>query len=210
VKGSRRSLDRSELGQKYERVEREDARAWWDRAYAETPATEARRFHILSGAIFPIYDKIMGASGIQSMKIARAVLADGRALVGLNLSPADVPNVNQRLGIGTPLAETSPAELLHLLEGGGVIELDNGWLLKRSRLAGDDIVDLVLNGVAANRNELEGYGLSEEIVQFKRRWFVVVEQALAVLANVIERRKPIRDITHEPAHAPSDAEHEEE
>lgn len=137
--------------QQMQAFEREDARAWWERAYAETPATEARRFHILSGAIFPIYDKIMGASGIQSMKIARAVLSDGRALVGLNLGPADVPNVKQRLGIGTPLAETSPAELLHLLEGGSVIELDNGWLLKRSRLAGDDIVELVLNGVAASR-----------------------------------------------------------
>lgn len=205
VNGSRRSLDRPELGQKYEPVECEDARAWWERAYAETPATEARRFHILSGAIFPIYDKIMGASGIQSMKIARAVLADGRALVGLNLGPADVPNVKQRLGIGTPLAETSPAELLHLLEGGSVIELDNGWLLKRSRLAGDDIVELVLNGVAANRNELEGYGLSEEIVQFKRRWFVVVEDAERGLTILLKRHQPIRDVSvREPTGADND------
>ncbi len=70
---------------------------------AQTLATEARRFHILSGAIFPIYDKIMGSSGIHNVKIARATLVDGRALVGLNLSPSDVPNVKQRLGIGTPL-----------------------------------------------------------------------------------------------------------
>ena len=54
---------------------------------------EARRFYILSGAIFPIYDKIMGSSGIHNVEIARAMLVDGRALVGLNLSPSDVPNV---------------------------------------------------------------------------------------------------------------------
>ena len=84
-----------------------------------------------------------GLAGIQSVKIARAVLADGRALVGLNLSPSDVPNVKQRLGIGTPLAEASADEVLALLEGGGVIELDNGWWLTRSRLAGDEIVQLV-------------------------------------------------------------------
>ena len=29
---------------------------------------------LLSGAVFPIYDKIMGGSGIRSVKIARAVL----------------------------------------------------------------------------------------------------------------------------------------
>lgn len=195
VKAGRRSLERSELEQKYEPVEREDARAWWDQAYQSTPATEVRRFHILSGAIFPIYDKIMGASGIQSLKIARAVLADGRALVGLNLSPTDVPNVKQRLGIGTPLAQASPAELLLLLEGGGVIELDNGWLLKRSRLAGDEIIELVLNGVAANRDELERYGLCEEIVHFKRRWFVVMDDAQAVLGKLVTFRRPIREVT---------------
>ena len=39
--------------------------------YAKTPATELRRFHILSGAIFPIYDKIMGSSGIHNVKIGK-------------------------------------------------------------------------------------------------------------------------------------------
>ncbi len=204
VKAGRRSLERSELEQKYEPVEREEARAGWDQAYQSTPATEVRRFHILSGAIFPIYDKIMGASGVQSLKIARAVLADGRALVGLNLSPTDVPNVKQRLGIGTPLAQASPTELLLLLEGGGVIELDNGWLVKRSRLAGDEIVELVLNGVAANRVELEHYGLCEEIVHFKRRWFVVLDDAEVVLSKVIMRHRPIREMTTGHVECPPD------
>ena len=161
VKGQRRSLEPQELDDKYEPVLIADARSWWDAEYASTPATEPRRFYILSGAIFPIYDKIMGASGIQNVKIARAVLADGQALVGLNLSPEDVPNVKQRLGIGTPLAESSPDEILDLLAGGSVIELDNGWRLTTARIAGDHVLELVLNGVPANRNELFRYGLSE-------------------------------------------------
>ena len=115
VKGQRRGLERHELDAKYEQVDIAEAQAWWDAEYAATPATEPERFHILSGAIFPIYDKVMGSSGIQSVRIARAMLADGQALVGLNLSPADVPNVKQRLGIGTPLAAASPAEILDLL-----------------------------------------------------------------------------------------------
>ena len=108
VKGSRRSLERHELEAKYEEVQMIEARESWDAEYERTPATEPQRFYILSGAIFPIYDKIMGSSGIRNVKIARAILADGQALVGLNLSPADVPNVKQRLGIGTPLAEATP------------------------------------------------------------------------------------------------------
>ncbi len=195
IKGSRRSMERHELTQKYEQVEREVARQWWEREYENTPATEARRYYILSGAIFPIYDKIMGSSGIQSVKIARAVLSDGRALVGLNLSPSDVPNVKQRLGIGTPLGEASATEIAGILEGGGIVELDNGWRLTSGRLAGDDVIELILNGVPANREELRRYGLSEEIVSFKRHWFTVLDEAPAVLSELLTHRRPVRDLT---------------
>ncbi|MBI1827333.1 MAG: strawberry notch family protein [Planctomycetes bacterium] len=195
VKGPRRALERHELTEKYNCVDREDARSWWEAVYANTPATEPKRFYILSGAIFPIYDKVMGSEGIQNVKIARAVLADGQALVGLNLSSTDVPNVKQRLGIGTPLGESTPAEILALITGGSVIELDNGWQLMTRRIAGDDVVELSLNGVPANREELRAYGLCEEIVSYKRHWFVVLEDAAAVLPEVLAHRKPVRDLT---------------
>jgi hypothetical protein len=137
----------------------------------------------------------MGSSGIQKVKIASAKLVDGQSLVGLNLGATDVPQVKQRLGIGTPLAEASAAEILDLVTGGAFIELDNGWRLKKSRLAGDDVLELVLGGVPANCEELLGYGLSKEIVYFKRRWFVLLEQALALLPNFLAQRKPVRDLT---------------
>jgi hypothetical protein len=195
VRGARRGLGRYELSEKYEPVERSAAKAWWDAEYARTPGAEAKRFHILSGAIFPIYDKIMGGSGIESVKIARAVLTDGQALVGLNLSPSDVPSVKQRLGIGTPLAEASAPQILALLSGGSIIELDNGWQLTATRIAGDEVIELVLNGVPANREELRRYGLSEEILNYKRRWFVLLDEAPAVLPRLLSQRKAVRDIT---------------
>ena len=176
-------------------MDREEARRWWEAEYAKTPATEARRFCILSGAIFPIYDKIMGSSGIHNAKIARAILVDGRALVGLNLSPSEVPNIKQRLGIGTPLGEASPEEILGLLASGAVIELDNGWQLATARVSGDEVVEVVLNGVPANRTELEQYGLSEEIVSYKRRWFALLGDAPVTLAYLLRRRRALRDIT---------------
>jgi hypothetical protein len=138
----------------------------------------------------------MGASSIHNVKIARAILADGQALVGLSLSPTDVPNVKQRLGIGTPLAAATPAEIQKLVEGGSVIELDNGWRLMSSRIAGDRVLELVLNGIAANRDELLGYGLSEEILHYKRRWFVVHQYAEDVLGHLLVQRKPIKDLTN--------------
>jgi hypothetical protein len=99
----------------------------------------------------------------------------------LNLSPSDVPNDKQRFGIGTRLGEALTAETLGLLVGGAVIESDNGWRLTRFRIAGHEVVELVLNGVPANWMELQGYGVSEEIISHERRWFVASDDASAVL-----------------------------
>jgi hypothetical protein len=101
----------------------------------------------------------VGCSGTRDVRIARATLIGGRALVGLNLSPSHAPNVKHRLGIGTPLSEASPAEILGLLGGGAVIELDNRRQLSHSRITGDEVVEIIQNGVNTNRAELERYGL---------------------------------------------------
>ena len=116
--------------------------------------------------------------------------------MGLNLSPADVPNVKQRLGIGTPLAAASPAEILELVVGGSLIELDNGWRLTTARIAGDRVLELLLNGVAANRDELLGYGFAEEIIHYRRRWFIVQENADDVLSSLLAQRKAVKDLTN--------------
>ncbi len=47
----------------------------------------------------------------------------------------------------------------------------------------------------ANRAELERYGLSEEIISYKRRWFVVSQDAPVVLPSLLAQRRPIRDMT---------------
>ena len=120
---------------------------------------------------------------------APAILTDGAALVGLNLAPQDVPNVKQWLGIGTPLGQALPAEILDLVAGSSVIELDNGWRLTTARIAGNYVLELVLNGVLANRRELESYGLSEEIIHFKRRWFVIKDNAANMLSRLFDPSK---------------------
>lgn len=73
---------------------------------------------------------------------------------------------------------------------------DVTWRLTRARIAGDEVIELVLNGVAGNRQELTSYGFIEEIIHFKRRWFVLEEAAapVPVLSNLLERRRPVREL----------------
>lgn len=194
-------VERHELAAKYTKITDDAAREWWNAAYANTlaTATATEKFYVLSGAIIPIYDKIMGGAGIDNTKVARAILDSGEALVGFNLSPKDVGPVKQRLGIGNPLAESTAEEILNLVNGGGVVELDNGWRIALSIVSGESIVELVLNGVIGNKDEIRGYGFFDETIRFKRRWFAGIDEADTVLVRLLARRKPIRDITFDQA-----------
>jgi len=163
------------------------------------PATATEKFYVLSGAIIPIYDKIMGGQGIDNTKVARAILENGEALVGFNLSPKDVGPVKQRLGIGNPLAESSAEEILDMVDAGGVIELDNGWRIALSIVSGESVIELVLNGVIGNKDEIRGYGFVDETIHYKRRWFAGIDAVDTVLTRLLSRRKPVRDITFDQA-----------
>jgi hypothetical protein len=101
----------------------------------------------------------------------------------------------ERFGIGTPLGQASVEEIFSLLTGGALIQLDNGWRLTTARIAGDEVTELILSGVVANRSELLGYGFNEEIIHYKRRWFAGNEIVKDVLARLVRRHRPIRDMS---------------
>lgn len=75
----------------------------------------------------------------------------------------------------------------------GRVELDDGWQLAMGRIAVDAVVEVVLNGVPANREELRRYGFSEEIIGCKRRWFMVRDEALSMLRGLLARRRAVRN-----------------
>jgi len=106
-----------------------------------------------------------------------------------------VPNVKQRLRLGTPLGDASAVEILGLLNGGTATELDDGGQLTTTWIASDEVVEVIHNGVPANRAELEGCGWSEEILSYKRRSFVVRADAAPVVSDLRAQRRAIRDWT---------------
>lgn len=192
-RASRVVVERHELTAKYTLVSSEAARMTWDAAYAATPAIAKERFHVLSGAILPIFDKLMGGGGLDNTKVVRALLETGEALVGFHLNPKDIAAVKQRLGIDNALADASPSEILVRLNGGATIELDNGWQLVLATISGDQVIELVLSGMPVNKEELRGYGFMDETIRFKRRWFVPMGTAEQVLPRLLARRRPVRE-----------------
>jgi len=106
-----------------------------------------------------------------------------------------VANVKQRLGPGTPLGDASAVAILGLLNDGTATELDDAWQFTTTRITGDEVVQVNLKGVPANRADLEGCGWSEEILSYKRRSFVVRADAAPAVSDLRAQRRAIRDWT---------------
>jgi predicted RNA methylase len=195
------TIEKEEI-KKYEKVSESEAQSWWKKTFDEIKPTEKKTFHLMTGAIFPIYDKIMGEGerGISNTKVARAVLENGKALVGLRLSKKDIPRVKQRLGIGSSLKGLTGEDAAEMLDGGAVIELDNGWRIQGVSLLGDRVVEVV--GGGGQSDELTGYGFKNETIHYKKRWFVHADNAPDVLDKLFASHKPIRDVTSRDAYGP--------
>lgn len=195
VKGQIHTISLKDFYDKHEKVLGGEAKTWWDEEFAKTPATRAKTYHLLSGVIYPIYDKIMGRAGLRNKRMRRAKLADGSAIVGMDLSATEVVQVKQRFGIGTAFADMTPAAAMALMDDGAQFELDNGWIVKTSQISGDPVLELVAKDPKLEGETIKSYGFRSEIIKFKKRFFELRGMAIPVLRKVLADHKIVRDIT---------------
>jgi len=182
------------LNERYTELKLSEAAKRWRAEFAEIPETETRPIHLLSGAVFPIYDKLQG---LTRSRVARAVTDAGEPYVGLEVQPKDVPGLKQRLGIGVALAGASGKEIYDLVhDNRSVIELDNQWRIRMTRVSGEDRMEVDVRGQLNKGDELTGDGAFEEIIEWKKRYFVPLStEGPVVLDRILKKHKAIRDMT---------------
>lgn len=179
----------------FEAVKADAAQTAWTQEYESTPKTETRPIYLISGAVFPIYDKVFEGSSY-GHKVVRAIAADGKPYIGIRLASKDIPNLKQRLGIGTPLAQSTPEDIYKMVENRSVIELDNGWEVRLTTVHGEPRMELDPKG-NYNRDELTNAQLIAETIEYKKRWFVPLDDdsGPVVLGNILALHKAVRDKT---------------
>ena len=186
-----------EADQNFDKLEAVNAENQWNLELAEIPDSAKKPVYLLTAPIFPIYDRVTGDDQIRRMGVVRATLDDGSSHIGISIKPKEIGGLKQRLGIGTPLGSASPQEIYDLVfNNRSMIELDNGWRILMTKVHGEDRMELDA-GRNYNRTELTGYGLDEERLDWKARYFIPLdsEEGPAALTGLLERHKPVRDMT---------------
>lgn len=210
-RGSHATISRADFMQKYEKATKDEVEKSWKEEYDKIPDFETVTTHLITGSIFPVYNKIF-FDAKQGRKIKRATLNDGSSLIGVEVSSTYIPKIKQNFGIGSDIYTAGPQELVDLIKSGSIIELDNGWKISERRVMGEDRIELDPGRSYVTAQQMEGLGLFNEIIAFSKRYFIPTdnEKSISAMGNILKQAKSVRDLAAktEDASAPIEMEPE--
>jgi hypothetical protein len=167
----------------------EEFSALWDAECATVPEFSESSFHIITGLLLPIWDRLP----VADMRVYRFETDDGERVLGRLIAPEALATLYQSLGVDRSPA-LSPAEAWNaVLDRGATLDLAGGLQIRRA---------MVMN---AWRVELAGYadgavpqwkarGLVSEIIAWRLRLFVPTAEPSgpAILAAILDRHPLLR------------------
>jgi hypothetical protein len=158
------------------------ARAWTAEAEEAEATLQRETLHLATGLLLPVWDKLPE----EHVQVVRIAAADGRSLLGREIPAVFLGALGERLGLDIGVV-VPPEELAKaVLRSGRPMKLrgPDELTLRRSLVGG------------AQRLELEGYdgarlawykaqGCFTEIIRYRTRLFVPVDEATTVLGRLV-------------------------
>ncbi len=162
------------------------ARAW-DAEVEAAPAFRDSTFHVVTGLLLPIWDRLLD----ESPRVYRLQTDDGERVIGRLIAPDALATLCGKLGLDADAPSLTPDEAwAAVLDDGAVLHLAGGLQLRRSLVAGRHRVELV--GVAsASVDAFKALGLTTEIIAWTLRLFLPVTDAGPVILVAVLARHAI-------------------
>ncbi len=168
----------------WRKATREEFAPLWEAEYARIPEFSESAFHIITGLLLPIWDRLPA----QNMRVYRFETDDGERVIGRLVTREALDRVYAGLGVDGAPALSHREAWSAVIERGAVLDLAGGLQIRRA---------LVMN---AHRVELTGYsdgavpqlkalGLTSEIIAWRLRLFVPTaeERGSAILGAILDR-----------------------
>jgi hypothetical protein len=154
--------------EKWEKLDKRQAKALWDDQHDKAPKTVTHRQHLITGVILPIWDRLSGHP-----RIMRVQTDDGNRFIGRLIATGDLRSTLERIGANASNIEISNADAVRaVLENNQKITLANGWEIRRSKVNGEYRIEIRGDDLYPRLNELAGYGIFMERINFQSRFFI--------------------------------------
>ncbi|MCC6775623.1 MAG: strawberry notch family protein [Hyphomicrobiales bacterium] len=176
---------------KWSRIEKDHAEKLWQQETKAAPEFIERDLHLITGAILPIWDRLKG-----SPRVVRLQTDQGERLIGRVVPEQGLADTLRALGTESDGKKIDPADLLAALMRGSRARLANGWVLKRSRVANEERIELIGPRAYSEGQQIKQDGVFTEKIAYELRYFVPTDKAAATrtLAALTEHR-PVVETT---------------
>lgn len=153
-----------------------EAERIWNDEVAKAPKIRTAKDTYLVGTMLPIWDRIQ----LQRPRIWRMRTKDGENLLGVHIPEAAVEGLRDRLGASAGEQPSPKVVYERVIDHNMSVELANGWVIKRSRVAGDQRIE-VRNVKENQMDEFTRYiGGFIERINYEPRFFISTDEDTAV------------------------------
>ena len=168
----------------------------WEAECARVPEFSESGFHIITGLLLPIWDRLPA----DSIRVYRFETDDNERVIGRLVTPEALACVYEGLGATPAPAEAgeapalSPEEAWHAVyERGATLDLASGLRVRRSLVMNAYRVELT-DFTGSMAGQLKALGLVSEIIAWRLRLFVPAAAARgpAMFAALLERHPILR------------------
>lgn len=183
-------IEESELNEKYNGVQAGNAIDWWNAKVKEVPATVKEQKHIIGGAILPLWSRLK-TQNVTKLKVVRVTTDNKKRIVGILIPDESIGTVLRAIGVSRSFRDAVDI-FKAVYKQGEEVRLVGGMSLKRTRLHGDDAIELT-NVPSTKFSEIRKFGLFDESIDWKKRFFVSTdpEQGHDVIGNIIKVYPPM-------------------
>jgi hypothetical protein len=161
----------------------------WEAECAKVPEFTESAFHIITGMLLPIWDRLPAAN----MRVYRFETDDGERVIGRLVTPEALARIYEGLGTEGAPALSAMDAWNAVYERGAVLDLAGDLQVRRSLVMGVYRVELTgfRDGAVG---QLKALGLTSEIIAWRLRLFLPVapDRGPPLLAALLERHPLLR------------------
>jgi antirestriction protein ArdC/phage/plasmid primase-like uncharacterized protein len=172
-------------------VDESEAQGLWNAQLAAAPKMRTTTERMLVGIILPIWDRVEGSSTIYRLQTD-----DGEQLLGRRMGRESAKQTLRNLGLDSPIAQMSSADVVSAIRAGRRAILANGWEISLSRVNNEDRIEIKAKGhiTTAEQRLLTTQGAFIERIQWAERVFLPAGSNGLQAFERITASKPVIDL----------------
>ena len=192
VFGKSNTIMESRFNDRLTEIPKPELQAAWREAIAAAPEYNEQTYHMLTGSLLPIWGLLPQDDRV---RVKRLTADDGRTYLGRIIDPSKIDSVLNSLGTTKRTKQTYSASdvFRRVMNGDDARLLYNGWHLKRSRVSGEQRIEIT----GKNLFEAADYpGVFSERIAYIYRYFIPTDEKTGVqVIEQIMKNNPVADVS---------------